>query len=253
MSESKPFSISKKVVYEAYLKVKANRGAAGVDGESIEEFERDLKGNLYKLWNRLSSGTYFPPPVRAVEIPKPEGRGKRVLGVPTVADRIAQTAAKMYLEPEVEPLFHPSSYGYRPGRSALDAVGACREQCWSMDWVIDLDIAKLFDTIPHSLVLRAVVLAITEIPHFRSSKFPSLRSWLGGWVKSSTWLWAAPPWGANQTLRRARRNGDQVHLGVTRAIEFAPAPHHHRYLLSQESARLGLGHALGLQPATQHF
>ena len=156
LSESKPYSISKKVVHEAYLKVKANKGAAGVDGESIEEFESNLRGNLYKLWNRLSSGSYLPPPVRAVEIPKPGGRGKRVLGVPTVADRVAQTVVKMYLEPQVEPLFHPDSYGYRPGRSALDAVGVCRERCWRMDWIIDLDIAKFFDTIPHSLVLRAV-------------------------------------------------------------------------------------------------
>ena len=156
MSESKPFAISKKVVYEAYLKVKANKGAPGVDGESIEEFERDLKGNLYKLWNRSSSGSYFPPPVRMVEIPKPGGRGVRVLGVPTVADRIAQTVVKMYLEPEVEPRFHEDSYGYRPGRSALEAVGACRERCWKTDWVIDLDIKAFFDTLDHELVMRAV-------------------------------------------------------------------------------------------------
>ncbi len=156
VSESKPFSISKQVVYEAYLKVKANKGAAGVDGESVEEFEKNLKGNLYRIWNRLVSGSYFPPPVRAVEIPKPGGRGTRVLGVPTVADRIAQTVVKMYLEPEVEPIFHPDSYGYRPGRSALAAVGICRKRCWKTGWVIDLDVHKFFDTIPHSLVLRAV-------------------------------------------------------------------------------------------------
>jgi len=149
----KPFAIPKGMVWEAYLKVKANKGAAGVDGESIEEFERDLKGNLYKLWNRLSSGCYFPPPVRMVEIPKPEGRGVRVLGVPTVADRVAQTVVKLYLEPEVEPKFHEDSYGYRPGRSALDAVGKCRERCWKMDWVIDLDIKSFFRQLavgPHS-------------------------------------------------------------------------------------------------------
>jgi len=121
---TKPFEISKRVVWEAYEKVRANQGAAGVDGESIEEFERDCKRNLYKLWNRMSSGTYFPPPVRAVEIPKAGGKGVRVLGVPTVADRIAQTVVRSYLEPEVEPLFHPDSYGYRPGRSALDAVAS---------------------------------------------------------------------------------------------------------------------------------
>ncbi len=134
MSKPKPFVISKELVWGAYQRVKANKGAAGVDGESIEEFEQDLKGNLYKLWNRLSSGSYFPPPVRRVEIPKRDGRGLRTLGVPTVADRIAQTAVKMYLEPEVEPRFHADSYGYRPGRSALQAVGVCQERCWKADW-----------------------------------------------------------------------------------------------------------------------
>ena len=153
--EAKPFDISKRAVWKAYEKVKANQGAAGVDGESIEEFERDLKGNLYKLWNRMSSGTYFPPPVRAVEIPK-KGNGVRTLGVPTVADRIAQTVVRSYLEPEVEPLFHSDSYGYRPGRSALDAVGTCRKRCWKKDWVVDLDIRAFFDTIPHPLLLKAV-------------------------------------------------------------------------------------------------
>ena len=161
MDESKPkpeksFDISKKVVFKAYEKVKANKGAAGVDEESIAEFEKDLKRNLYKIWNRMSSGSYFPPPVRAVEIPKAGGKGVRVLGVPTVADRIAQTVVKLYLEPEVEPLFHPDSYGYRPGRSALDAVARCRERCWKSDWVIDLDIRSFFDSIPWDLVLKAV-------------------------------------------------------------------------------------------------
>ncbi len=156
MSGPKSFDISKHVVFEAYRKVKANRGAAGVDGESIVQFEADLKGNLYKLWNRLSSGSYFPPPVRMVEIDKPGGRGVRVLGVPTVADRIAQTVVAMYLEPEVEPVFHPDSYGYRPRRSALDAVGTCRERCWRTDWVIDLDIQGFFDNLAHDLVLKAV-------------------------------------------------------------------------------------------------
>ena len=152
----KSFEISKRVVWEAYEKVKANQGAAGVDGESIAEFERDLKGNLYKLWNRMSSGTYFPPPVRAVEIPKAAGKGVRVLGVPTVSDRIAQTVVRSYLEPEVEPLFHPDSYGYRPGRSALDAVATCRQRCWKKDWVIDLDIRAFFDSLDHDLVMRTV-------------------------------------------------------------------------------------------------
>ena len=156
MSSSKPFVISKRKVWEAYLRVKANRGAAGVDGESIAEFERDLAGNLYKLWNRLSSGSYMPPPVRAVEIPKRGGSGVRTLGVPTVQDRIAQTVATLYLEPGVEPCFHPDSYGYRPGRSALDAVGRCRERCWRRDWVIDLDIRSFFSSVEHELMLRAV-------------------------------------------------------------------------------------------------
>ncbi|MFE2565519.1 group II intron reverse transcriptase/maturase [Streptomyces mirabilis] len=155
-SGSKSFEISKHLVFEAYLRVKANKGAAGVDGESIEQFEADLKGNLYKLWNRMSSGCYFPPPVKMVEIDKPGGRGVRILGVPTVADRIAQTVVAMVLEPLVEPVFHPDSYGYRPRRSALDAVAACRERCWKTDWVIDLDIRGFFDNLDHDLVLKAV-------------------------------------------------------------------------------------------------
>ncbi|MFE7394171.1 group II intron reverse transcriptase/maturase [Streptomyces sp. NPDC057582] len=155
-SGSKSYQISKHLVFEAYLRVKANRGAAGVDGESIEQFEANLKGNLYKLWNRMSSGCYFPPPVKMVEIDKPGGRGVRVLGVPTVADRIAQTVVAMVLEPLVEPVFHPDSYGYRPRRSALDAIAACRERCWKTDWVIDMDIRGFFDNLDHDLVLKAV-------------------------------------------------------------------------------------------------
>jgi len=156
MSGPKSFEISKHMVYEAYLRVKASKGAAGVDGQSVGQFKQDLKGNLYKLWNRMSSGCYFPPPVRMVEIPKPGGKGVRVLGVPSVADRIAQTVAAMALEPEVEKIFHPDSYGYRPRKSALDAVGACRERCWRTDWVIDLDIKGFFDNLDHDLVLKAV-------------------------------------------------------------------------------------------------
>jgi RNA-directed DNA polymerase len=156
VNKPKPFAISKHVVWDAYLRVKANDGAAGVDGASITEFERELKDNLYKLWNRMSSGSYFPQPVRMVEIPKPDGQGVRVLGVPTVADRIAQTVAKQYLEPQVEAIFHPDSYGYRPRRSALQAVAVCRERCWTADWVIDVDIRAFFDTLDHELVLRAV-------------------------------------------------------------------------------------------------
>jgi RNA-directed DNA polymerase len=152
----KPFVISKRDVWEAYRKVKANKGAGGIDEQSVREFERDLQGNLYKLWNRLSSGSYFPPPVRAVRIPKRDGHGERILGVPTVADRIAQTVVARYLEPLVEPVFHNDSYGYRPGRSALDAVGVCRERCWRNDWVLDLDIQKFFDGVPWELTLKAV-------------------------------------------------------------------------------------------------
>jgi RNA-directed DNA polymerase len=151
----KSFEISKRAVWEAWLRVKANKGGAGVDGESIKEFEENLQGNLYKLWNRLSSGSYMPPPVRAVEIPKKDG-SSRMLGVPTVADRIAQTVVAVYLEPGVEPVFHPDSYGYRPGRSALDAVWICRERCWRQDWVLDLDLRAFFDSVPWDLVLKAV-------------------------------------------------------------------------------------------------
>ncbi len=128
MSKAKPYTIPKQLVWDAYQQVKANRGAAGVDGESLAAFEHDLKGNLYKVWNRMSSGSYCPPPVRLVEIPKASG-GTRPLGIPTVADRVAQTVVKMVLEPVVEPSFHPDSYGYRPGRSALDAVGVARRRC----------------------------------------------------------------------------------------------------------------------------
>jgi RNA-directed DNA polymerase len=159
----KPFDISKQEVQEAYLKVKANKGAPGVDGVALAEFEKDLKGNLYKIWNRMSSGSYFPPPVKAVEIPKAHGGGVRVLGVPTVADRIAQTVAAARLEKAVEPVFHPDSYGYRPRRGALDAVAACRERCWKKDWVIDLDIRKFFDSVPWDLIVKAVE-AHTSLP-----------------------------------------------------------------------------------------
>jgi group II intron reverse transcriptase/maturase len=152
----KPFVISKAEVWEAYRQVKANKGAAGVDGQTIEVFETDLKNNLYKIWNRMSSGSYFPPAVRAVEIPKPHSDGVRVLGVPTVADRIAQTVVARRLEARVEQIFYQDSYGYRPGRSALNAVAACRQRCWKRDWVIDLDVAKFFDSVPWDLIVKAV-------------------------------------------------------------------------------------------------
>src|SRR5712691_3577803 len=147
MSEAKPFSISTQEVWEAYQKVKANHGAAGVDGQSIAEFETRVKDNLYRLWNRMSSGSYFPPPVRTVTIPKANG-GERTLGIPTVSDRIAQMVVKS--------LCHPDSDGYRPGKSALEAVGQTRQRCWKLDWVIDLDIKGFFDNIDHDLLMRAV-------------------------------------------------------------------------------------------------
>jgi len=155
MVAAKPFKISKQVVYNAYLQVKSNQGAEGIDRQSIQDFEQNLRDNLYKLWNRMSSGSYFPPAVLAVSIPKSNG-GVRLLGVPTVADRVAQTVAKQYLEPLVEPCFHPDSYGYRPGKSALDAVGVTRKRCWRYDWVVDLDIKGFFDNLDHNLVMRAV-------------------------------------------------------------------------------------------------
>jgi len=155
-SSGKPFEISRNEVWEAYRHVRANRGAPGVDDVTLAEFEKDLKGNLYKIWNRMSSGSYFPPPVKAVEIPKPHGGGTRTLGVPTVADRIAQTVVARRLEVKVEPIFHPDSYGYRPNRSALDAVAACRQRCWRYDWVVDLDVEKFFDSVPWDLLVKAV-------------------------------------------------------------------------------------------------
>ena len=155
MDKAKSWSIPKRWVWDAYKRVKANRGAAGIDEQTIEEFERDLANNLYKLWNRMSSGSYFPPPVKRVHIDK-RGGGSRPLGIPTVSDRIAQAVVKGYLERELEKHFHPNSYGYRPGKSALAAVGVARERCWRYAWVLDLDIRSYFDSIAHELLLRAV-------------------------------------------------------------------------------------------------
>lgn len=155
MKKAKPFEISKKVVWEAWKRVKANHGAAGVDEESIADFEKDLKDNLYKIWNRMSSGCYFPRGVRTVGIPKKDGR-VRLLGIPTVADRVAQMVAKMYFEPVLEPNFHQDSYGYRLRKSAIQAVEVTRRRCWKYDWVLEFDIKGLFDNIDHDLLMRAV-------------------------------------------------------------------------------------------------
>jgi RNA-directed DNA polymerase len=152
--QDKPFDVPKSLVWEAYKRVRANKGAAGVDRCSMEMFEKDLKKNLYKIWNRMSSGTYFPPAVKAVEIPKPGGT--RILGVPTVADRIAQTVVALTLEVRTEAIFHDDSYGYRPKRSALQAVERCRQRCWKRDWVLDLDVQKFFDSVDHALMVKAV-------------------------------------------------------------------------------------------------
>jgi group II intron reverse transcriptase/maturase len=191
----KPFDISKWSVQEAWEKVKANQGGPGVDRESLEVFERDLRDNLYKIWNRMSSGTYFPPPVKAVEIPKKGG--VRVLGVPTVADRVAQTVVAQVVEVEAERVFHRDSYGYRPGRSALDAVGVCRKRCWRYDWVVEFDIRKFFDTVPHDLVEKALA-SVCDV------------RWVGLYVKR--WLVAplAMPDGSIQARDRGTPQGSAV-------------------------------------------
>jgi RNA-directed DNA polymerase len=152
--QGKSQDIPKRLVWDAWLKVKENGGSAGADGVSIEQFEENLKNNLFKLWNRMSSGSYFPGPVRAVEIPKKGGT--RRLGIPNIVDRVAQTVAVMALEPEVEKVFHDDSYGYRPGRSPLDAVKVCRERCFKKDWVVDLDVRAFFDSVPWDLMRKAV-------------------------------------------------------------------------------------------------
>jgi len=154
--KQKPYNVTKRMVMEAWKRVKAGGGkGAGIDEESKKDFERNLKDNLYKIWNRMSSGSYFPPPVLTVEIAKDDG-GKRKLGIPTVGDRVAQMVVKMQMEPGIEPMFHFDSYGYRPAKSAHDAVGQARQRCWKYDWVLDLDIRGFFDNIPHDLMMKAV-------------------------------------------------------------------------------------------------
>jgi len=175
MNQTKSFSIAKRQVWEAYKRVKANRGGAGVDGQSMEEFDKEMENNLYKLWNRLSSGSYMPPPVKRVEIPKADG-GIRPLGVPTIADRIAQMVVKQTLEPKMEPYFHPDSYGYRPGKSAHQAIGQARKRCWRNNWVVELDIKGFFDAIDHELLMRAVR---------RHTQEPWVLLYIERWLKAS--------------------------------------------------------------------
>src|ERR1700761_6997730 len=155
MSEAKPFMIQRQQVMDAYLKVKANKGGAGVDAVNMFEFDKNTKLQLYRICNRMSSGSYMPPPVKLVEIPK-KGGGPRPLGIPTVADRIAQTVVRGLLEPGLELIFHEDSYGYRPRRSAAMALSKARERCWKLNWVVDLDIKGYFDNIPHDLLMKAV-------------------------------------------------------------------------------------------------
>lgn len=158
---SKPFQITKRMVWDAYKKVKANGGTGGVDGQSIEDFDVDLKNNLFKIWNRMASGSYFPPAVKAVPITKKNG-GMRILGIPTIGDRIAQMVAKDAIEPKIGPIFHKDSYGYRPGKSAIEAIGVVRERCWRYNWVLEFDIRGLFDNIDHNLLMKAVRCHVKE-------------------------------------------------------------------------------------------
>ncbi len=155
IATAKPLSISKRQVWEAYKLVKSNQGAAGVDGQTLTEFDEDATNNLYKLWNRMASGSYMPPAVKRVEIPKANG-GTRPLGIPTVSDRIAQMVVKQALEPKLEPQFHKDSYGYRPGKSAREAIAQTRQRCWKYAWVVEIDIKGFFDNIDHTLLLKAV-------------------------------------------------------------------------------------------------
>ena len=162
MKSTKPIKIPKTIVWEAYKQVKTNRGAAGIDNQSIKDFEEDLSKNLYKIWNRMSSGSYFPPPVKQVPIPKKGGNGMRNLSVPTVSDRIAQTVVQLYIEPRLEPIFHPDSYGYRPNKSPIGAIAVTRKRCWKDKWSIELDIQKAFDSLDRELLLKAVCKHVPE-------------------------------------------------------------------------------------------
>lgn len=189
MKSTKSFVIAKREVWEAYQQVKANRGAAGIDEETIAMFDQNLSRNLYKLWNRMSSGSYFPPPVKQVEIPKAKG-GTRKLGIPTVSDRIAQTVVKRAIEPILDPIFHPDSYGYRPGRSAKQAIAVTRKRCWQFDWVVEFDIKSAFDQIDHSLLMKAVSSHIRE-----------------GWILLYIERWLSAPFETTDGERLPRERG----------------------------------------------
>lgn len=189
MTSAKPYSIAKRTVWEAYQQVKANRGAAGIDDETIAMFEQNLSRNLYKVWNRMSSGSYFPPPVMQLEIPKKTG-GFRKLGIPTVSDRIAQTVVKLIIEPILDPLFHPDSYGYRPGRSAKQAVAITRQRCWKYDWVVEFDIKAAFDQIDHVLLMKAVCRHISD-----------------DWILLYTERWLTAPFELEDGTRLPRERG----------------------------------------------
>jgi len=153
MKVGKSIEIPRELIWVSWKSVKSNAGSAGIDEQSIADFEADITKQLYKVWNRLSSGSYFPPPVKAVEIPKRSG-GKRMLGIPSVADRVAQTVIKTMIEPRLEAVFAEDSYGYRPGRSAHDALGVTRQRCWQYNWVLEYDIKGLFDNLSHALLLK---------------------------------------------------------------------------------------------------
>ena len=217
MAKAKPFNIPKREVWEAFKKVKANQGAAGVDGQSIADFEADLTDNLYELWNRLSSGSYFPPPVRRVDIPKVDG-GTRPLGIPTVADRVAQEVVHRYLEPRLEPVFHTDSYGYRPGKSAIDAVRQARQRCWRYDWVLDLDVKAYFDSIDwdslcEQVDLRTATLQVRRVKQSTLSTHPIFRRF----VSSATEMARL----ANKPLRPLISDvlGRDCSCAVTRALQ----------------------------------
>jgi group II intron reverse transcriptase/maturase len=213
-TSTKPYVIAKRAVWEAYQRVKANRGAAGVDEETIAMFEQNLSRNLYKLWNRMSSGSYFPPPVKQVEIPKAKG-GTRKLGIPTVTDRIAQTVVKQIIEPKLDRMFHADSYGYRPGKSAKQSIAVTRKRCWQFDWVVEFDIKGAFDQIDHGLLMRAVRSHIKEdwILLYRAVANSAVRN--DGRHSSATGTWYAARWSGQSNL------DEPVHALCVRCLDEA--------------------------------